>query len=35
MFATKEGFCEAYLAKFAETHGKSFDESTPGKSIRL
>lgn len=29
MFATKEGFCEAYLAKFAETHGKSFDESTP------
>lgn len=29
MFATKESFCEAYLAKFAETHGKSFDESTP------
>lgn len=29
MFATKESFCEAYLAKFAETHGKSFEESTP------
>ncbi|HZK17851.1 MAG TPA: glycogen/starch/alpha-glucan family phosphorylase, partial [Clostridia bacterium] len=26
MFTDKESFCEAYLAKFAETQGKPFDE---------
>lgn len=29
MFASKESFVEAYLAKFAETQGKAFEEGTP------
>lgn len=28
MFANKDSFCEAYLAKFLETQGKTFDEGT-------